>query len=320
MRRFLPLAAASLLLGACVSLEEAPMAGQAISKDQRVLLVAYHPPSPFIVEDDSKAETAAKIVPGLGLVVKDAQDERDRKASLDIQQYLPRWNPSELFLSTFTLQLARLGLPGKVVTWADTTVPPAARARLEKANDVNDWRDKFYEQVPGQIPARNYAPFLELDDAVVLEINLAPTLETDGEGNFTPALRSMTKLVRANTMRQLWRHENKLNEPGAARTLYDFKVKPDDLIYAWKRLMPMLGLKIVDDLREALQAANVPLRPPEPSYAAPGTASYLPSGAGWAPAAASGAPEGAATPAPAREPGPEELPPVAPFEPRVSTP
>jgi hypothetical protein len=319
--RWAPLAAV-LLISGCVSLEEAPMVKQAIDKGQRVILVAYAPPSPHISEDDSKAEVAAKIVPGLGLVVKEAQDQRDLKVSLDLQQYLPRWDPAELFLSSFTVQLTALGQPGKLVRAADVSLPPGTWHKFNKAHDVNDWRTRYFEQRPGERTiGRNYSAFLALDDAVVLEINLVHGLQTDGDGLYAPSLSAVTKLLRANTMHQLWRHENAISEKGDTHTLYELKVKPEDLIYAWKRLMPMLGAQIVDDLRKALQSAGVPLTPTTPfgSGFALTPGALLPAGPGWGPAAPGAAAPATPQPAPAAPPA-EALPPVTPFAPRASTP
>jgi len=295
----------------------------AIQKGQRVLLVVYAPPSPAILESDSKAETAAKIVPGLGLVVKDAQDSHALKEAQDLQRYLPGWNAAAIFRSSFTLQLDQLGQPGKIISPTDTTIPAAAWYRLNGASDVNDWQAKYYTQVPGQSEiTRNYSAFLELDDAVVLEINLLPSLATDDEVTYTPSLSAVTKLYRANTMRQLWRHETTVSDTGG-RTLYDFKVKPGDLIYAWNHLMPQLGSQIADDLRKNLVAAGVPLSP-KPSFApasyTPGAAGYLPAGAGWAPAPFSppGAPSAQAAPS---SPSPAVVSASSgPFVPHASTP
>ncbi len=308
------LLAAAALLGGCVSLEEAPMTTGAIQKGQRVLLVVYAPPSPAIVESDSKAETAAKIVPGLGLVVKDAQDSHALAQSKDLQRYLPSWNPAALFRSSFTLQFDQLGQPGRAIGPSDTSIPVAAWYRLNSASDVNDWQIRYYLPSPDQAVSRNYSAFLDLDDAVVLEVNLLPTLATDDELTYTPTLSAVTKLYRANTMRQLWRHENTVSEAGAAHALYDFKVKPGDLIFAWNRLMPMLGAQITEDLRKNFVAAGVPLAPKPTLMTAsysPGSASFLPSGAGWAPAPAS---------SPATTPAPPAAASGAPFVPHASTP
>lgn len=291
----------------------------AIQRGQRVLLVVYAPPSPAISESDDKAETAAKIVPGLGLVVKGAQDDHALKVSQQLQQYLPPWNAAALFRSSFTVQFDQLGQPGRIVSPTDTTIPAAAWHRLNSAADVNDWQQKYYLQVPGQEHSisRNYSAFLDLDDAVVLEVNLLPSLATDDEVTYAPTLSAVTKLYRANTMHELWRHENTVTEPAAAHTLYDFEVKPADLIAAWNRLMPMLGSKIADDLRKNFLLAGVPLSPKAStvftSYS-PSSPSYLPSGAGWAPAPA-GAPSYVPSPA-----APSVAVSSAPFVPRVSTP
>lgn len=283
-RRALPLLAAAAVLGGCVSLEEAPMQRNAIGKDQRLLLLVFPAPGPLLSEDDSKAETAAKIVPGLGLVVKDMQDGRDLKASQDLQRYLPRWDAAGEFRSSFAKQLDALGQPAKIVGPQDAGIPADQVLRLNRAADVNDWQIRYYLPQPDHVVGRNYSTFLNLDDAVVLEVNLAYALDSDGEGNYTPAARAVTKLMRASTMHQLWRHEDRVDEKGATKTLYEFKVAPDQLIGAWKRLMPMLGAKVAESLRQNFTAAGVPLSPRLNVTPDVPVAADIPNGGGWAPA------------------------------------
>jgi hypothetical protein len=312
-RRALPLLAlVPLLLGACVSLEEAPMARQALTRDQRLLLLVYSAPGPVLSEEDSKAETAAKIVPGLGLVVKDSQDQRDLKASKDLQQYLPPFDASQEFDGSFRKQLLALGTPSRVISEQDTGLPADTFRRLNAASDELDWQLKYYVQQPGAVGvSRNYSRFLGLDDVVVLEVNLVYGLDSEDEQVYAPTLKAVTKLVRANTMHQLWRHENIVSEPNAKKTLYEFKTSPNDLLFAWKRLMPALGLQIADDLRKNLGAAGVSLDP-RAGLEGPGAPGLVPlSGAGWAPAPIASEPPAVVTPVSASG---------AAFTPRPSTP
>ena len=316
--RALPLAALVAIAG-CVSVEEAPMAARPITKDQRVLLVVYSNPTPIISEEDSKGEVAAKIVPGLGLIVKDSQDQRDLKASIDLQRYLPGFDAASLFDPDFRKQIAALGQPGKLIAPADTGLPADTWRRLNAATDELDWQIRYYLPQPagGGAVSRNYANFLALDDAVVLEVNLAYGLNSDGDQNYWPALKAVTKLIRANTMHTLWRHENMLEEKGVNKTLYEFKTAPDTLAFAWKRLMPGLGAQIADDLRKNLSGAGVPLNP----YAAPyngGGVAGLPAGPGWAPAPTPTMPNPSALIG--GPPAPAPAAPGAPFVPKPSTP
>lgn len=322
-RRALPLLALPLLLGACVSLEEAPMAKGALTRDQRLLLLVYSAPGPVLSEQDSKAETAAKIVPGLGLVVKDTQDQRDLKASKELEQYLPPFDPTGEFDGSLRKQVASLGAPSPLIAAADTSLPPDTWKKLNAASDELDWQIRYYVQQPSAVGvSRNYSRFLGLDDVVVLEVNLIYGLDSEDEQVYAPSLKAVTKLIRANTMHQLWRHENIVTEPNAKKTLYEFKTSPNDLVYAWKRLMPALGLQIAEDLRKNLGSAGVNLDP-RAGLQGPGAPGLVPlSGAGWAPEPI---PATASAP-PAAAPGdaPAVVTPVsasgAAFAPRPSTP
>lgn len=317
MRKLLRLApAAGLLLGlgACVSLEEAPMAARPLSSKQRLLLVVYASPGPTLSEEDSKGETAAKIIPGLGLVVKDVQDQRDLKLSKELQQYLPAWDPAGLFESAARKQVESIGTPSKVIGPADTGIPADAWPKLNAAADVLEWQQKYFLPQREGAPARNYSRFLQLDDTVVLEINLAYGLHSDGENGYTPSVRAVTKLLRANVMQPLWRREDVVSEKEAAKSLYDFEVSPDLLVSAWKRLLPPLSAKVVEELRKNLAAAGVPLDPYGAQRAAAEAVSQpegLPMGPGWAPAPIAVPPATEASAAPV---------PGAPFAPKPSTP
>lgn len=267
----------------------------AIQKDQRLLLLVFPAPGPFISEDDSKGETAAKIVPGLALLVTDAQDQRDLKAAQDLQQYLPAWEPAGTFFAAFKEQVDALGQPGKLIAAEETDLPADTWVRLNQSADALDWQRRYFSPLPGHAVARNYSRFLKLDDAVVLEVNLAYGLNSDGEGLYTPMAKAVTKLLRASTMRQFWRHEDFVSDKAAARSLYDFKVKPGDLIFAWKRLLPLLGAQVAENLGKNLVLAKVPVSRPPASSVNLSTSgpSGLPSGPGWGlPPTAPAAPTG----------------------------
>lgn len=260
-------AAGALLIGGCVSLEEKPMAPGAIQRGQRLILVVFAPPGPVISEVDSKGETAAKIVPGLGLVVKEAQDQRDLKASQDLQQYLPAWQAAQSFYPIFLEKMAQLGQPGTLVEPKDAGLPPDAWPKFNRAKDTLDWQIRYFVRQPDGVVARNYSNYLQLDDALVLEVNLGHGLENDGEQNFTPNLKAVTKLLRVSNMRELWRHEDVVDDKAATKTLYEFKVQPGDLVYAWQRLLPQLASLVVESLGKNLQTAGVALTPTQPVIA-----------------------------------------------------
>ncbi len=248
----------ALALAACVSLEEAPMPRGAVRPGQRTLLLVYASPGPWLGEADSKVETAAKVVPGLGLAVQAAQDERDLARSKDLQQYLPPWRPEEALASLLRTELASSGHPGRLLSPAEAELSAEALGELNKAQDPLDWRRRYLEE--GAL-SRDYSRFLSLDDALVFEVNLAWGASSDGEGNLSPCLSAVARLYRAGTMRLLWRHEDSAEDPAMAKTLYDFKTRPQDLLGSWERLIPGLAQKIAASYRTKLQPAASPSLP-----------------------------------------------------------
>jgi hypothetical protein len=310
--RLLPLLGAAVL-GGCISLETAPMVRQPLTAKQRLLVLVYAGPGPLLSEDDSKAETAAKIIPGLGLVVKDVQDQRDLKASQELQQYLPGWDAATEFDAIARKQVASLGAPSNVIAKEDTGLPPDTWHKLNASSSILDWQTKYMKpQREDLSPSRNYSRFLQLDDVVVLELNLAYGLSGDADGNYSPNVKVITKLLRANVMQPLWRGESSITETGVAKTLYEYKVEPQLLVSAWKRLLPALSAKVVEDFRTNLQAAGVALDPYKAQREAADAAAQpggMPMGPGWAPA-----------PVPVSSASAEPAAPGAPFTPRPSTP
>lgn len=262
-RRLAPLLVAPIL-GACVSLEEAPLPRGAVSPGQRTVLLVYSSPGPVITELDSKAETAAMILPGLGLLVQSAHDDRDLAASRDLQQYLPAWDPAGKFHPLLARELATTGHPGRFIGAEEAGLSPAELSGWNKAEHYLDWRRRYFQENP-ELPApRDYSKNLSLDDALIFEVDLAHGVERDGEGNAAPNLSAAVRLLRASTLRTLWRREMAVEDKAGARTLYDFKVEPDDLIAKWEKLMPALAGKIAAALRENLKAEG----PPAPAAAA----------------------------------------------------
>src|ERR1044072_2547481 len=88
MRKSLLLAV--LAFAACVTPEAAPDPRGAIRPGQRVVVLVYQSPGPWIVADpDSKAETARKLLP-LWTFLQGMQEDRINAVSKEIQPYLPR--------------------------------------------------------------------------------------------------------------------------------------------------------------------------------------------------------------------------------------
>ena len=317
MRRYGFVVLAAALSGACVSLEETKLAKGAITPGQRTIVVVYEGPGPVIEEDDSKVEGAAKIIPGIGLVVQDAQEERMLLQSKDLQKYLGPFDATGHFAPALRGALDLTGHPGKWTRPEETDVPAESWKRLNGAKDVLEWRRRYFLDDPGGPLPRNYSQFLSLDDALVLEINLAYGCDTDGEGNAKPSAMASARLWRAGNMRLLWKRDEKVTEPPPEeRSLYDYKVAPQELHDAYKRLLPQLAQQLATTYRRNLlendafvaPTIHVPgQNPEEPPQNLPGLQPYYPP--------AQPAPQGGAIGAPAPQ---AQNPPPAP-EPQPST-
>lgn len=275
LKSLLPLGLA-LAFPACVSLEEAPMAKGAVQPGQRTVVAAYVAPGPSIAESDTKVETAAKILPGLGLVVQSAQEDRELAASKDLQQYLPDWKPLEQFHPLLMHELSSVNYPGRFVTPAEAELSSDTLKAFNKADNLLDWRLRYVIESPERPVPRNYASILSLDDALILEANLlygVASVPGDMEGNMSPTLTALVKFYRAGTMRLLWRHEETVEDKAGARSLYEFKVEPNDLVSKWQKLLPQLAQRAAASL--GAQLTGIPL--PPPTGAQPPAPSFPPS-------------------------------------------
>lgn len=274
MRKALPLAVLAAHIAGCISLEEALISKGAVQPGQRTLLLVFASPAPLVAETDSKAETAAKIVPGLGLIVQDAQNQSRLKSSQDLGQYLPGWDPEGKFRAFLLKELELSGFPGKFVTREETDISTEDLARLGRAADVVEWQDRFFLPLPDGHIARNYSRFMSLDDALVFEVNLLYGTIGDEEGNALPTLAAATRLVKANNMRLLWYKQESLEDRSEPWILYDYKLRPQALIARWEKLMPSLAQALVKSLRENLQKSGSFVTPeirvtPQPEAAGP---------------------------------------------------
>lgn len=239
-------------MAGCVSLEEAAITKGAVAPGQRTLLAVFATPAPLVAESDSKAETAAKIIPGLGLVVQDAQNQSRLKASKDLGQYLPGWDPAGKFRAALLKELALSGFPGKFITREEAELPAEEFARLDRAADVVEWQDRYFLPLPDGHIARNYSRFMSLDDAMVFEANLLYGTIGDEEGNALPTLSAAVRLIKANNMRLFWYKQESLEDKSEPWILYDYKLRPQALITRWETLLPALAQAVVKSLRENL--------------------------------------------------------------------
>ncbi|MDD5629092.1 MAG: hypothetical protein PHU21_08505 [Elusimicrobia bacterium] len=232
----------------------------AMKPGQRTLVLVFPAPGPVMSERSSNLEQAAKVVPGLGLVMKASQDKRDLEASQDLQRYLPPWQPAALFYPGLMRALAAGGLPGPLAAPAEAGLTDEDMRKLNYAQDVSDWQLRYFVRGAGpEPPPRSYRRFPALADDLVLEVNLACGAPSDGEGDWTPELSGVLKLYQASDMALLWRHEETVNDPSGARSTVEFKRLPAELVARWQALMPQLAERLAASLRQSLQQAGATL-------------------------------------------------------------
>jgi hypothetical protein len=255
MRKAAWLLAAPFVSG-CVSLEDhSRIAANAVRPGQRTIVVVYPSPGPWVIPDpDSKAESAAKTLPGLSQIVGAFQDERGQREAADLKQYLPRWNPAPALSEALLRDLGGVGYAGQFLPQAGSELTDEQARRFNRSADILTWQRTYFYDHPERGLSRNYAQILALDDALILEVNLLSGLQGNDEGNMIPTLWSSTRLLRANTLRPLWAKEDLVEDLASARSMYEFKTLPQQLVDRWNALLPQLSLKIAASLSSALVA------------------------------------------------------------------
>ncbi|MFA6004128.1 MAG: hypothetical protein WC881_08670 [Elusimicrobiota bacterium] len=291
MLRNLWLLGLALICGGCVSVSEPILAPQSAAPGQRTVLIIYPATGPWVIsESESKAEAAARSLPIFSAMVQSLQEDRDQKASDDLRQYMPVWAPSEKLYPLLMKELANTGFVGKFLYPYQADIATAAVRNLNRATDSLDWQKRYLYGDPAQPLPRDYSRFLNLDDALVLEANLLYYLAADDDGNMIPTLSLVSRLIRCQTMHLLWKHEDKVEDPGAAKSIYEFKTLPLQLVDRWQGLMPALAAKASASLRTALVSAA----PSAAVSPAPSAAATIPEVSFSTPAAAAPAPADAA--------------------------
>jgi hypothetical protein len=299
-RRGLCIAALAPLCGACVTLNEPVLTPQSIGKGQRAIVLVYAAPGPWVITDsESKAEAAAKMLPGLSFAVQSFQDDRYKAASESLRKYVPPWPARALVEAELLKALPRTRFPGNFIPVAEASVDTATLRLWDRASDTLDWQNRYLYPDPMAPHPRDYGRYLPWDDALVLEVNVLPQLTADDDGNMIPTLIAASRLLRCQTLRLLWKHEDKADDPAGARSLYEFMTLPQQLLDRWQGLAPALAEKIAGSLFSALN----------PGAALPGSP----------PDALPGAPPGASSDGPPAPQPPAAMEPRSPEAPAVST-
>lgn len=267
MRRLRLLPALAACLSACVSVEPLGDPRQTVAPNQRLVVLVYQSPGPWIIkESDSKAEAAAKILP-VGFLVQTVQDDKTLELSRDLQQYLPRPRYDRALEESLLKTLKTLHA-GPVQTGAEAGIAPVQIRDWNSAKDQLDWRRRYYAPEYGAPAPRDYSKVLSLDDAAILEANLSFGTEATDEGQILPAVSAALRLYRGSTSRLLWSRDETLTEKTSSMTLAEFKAEPRELTRILEDLAPRLGEAAARSTAKAL-GLTPPSSPPPIS---PGTA------------------------------------------------
>lgn len=318
MRRSLSFAVIVSLLAACVTVEAPVDPRGAIKPGQRLIVMVYQSPGPWIVADpDSKAESALKLLP-LGTFLQGIQEDRINDLSKEIQPYLPRPRYGQAVEDALIAAL-KTAHSGSVQTSAEAGIAPLQRKEWNAASDQLDWRRKYYFTDAGRGAPRNYSKLLSLDDAVIVEVNLSFGLEPDDQDRTLPLLSAASRAYRADTTRMLWSREERLSDATSSSTLTEFRAEPTELTDRLFALSVPLAGKIAADL--ARDTGLIPAAPP--ILASPPGATFINGAAPDVSTAPLVAPQIAPPPplqTPPAPPPPPAWPPADPEKPQVGFP
>ncbi len=266
MRRTLFLLLAATLAG-CVSVEPAPDPRGAVKPGQRIIVMVYQSPGPWIIADsDSKAESALKIMP-LGTFLQTMQEDKINELSKEIQPYLPRPRYGAA-LEGALIEALKSAHDGPIQTAIEAGIAPLQRKQWNDATDQLDWRRKYYVTDPGNRAPRDYSKLLSLDDAMILDVNLSFGVEPEAETERTlPTLSASSRLYRADTARMMWSHEDVLGDKTSSSTLTEFRAAPSDLTDRLYNLSIPLGRAIAMSLANSVRLLPTP--PPVATMSTP---------------------------------------------------
>jgi hypothetical protein len=253
----LGLALFALALGGCVTVNEPLLTPVSAAAGQRTILTVYPGPGTWVIsESESKAEAAAKSMPLFSTVVESMQDERDRKMSEQLAPYIPRWKPAEIFEPLLRAELLRTRFPGRFVPAAETELDSATVRGLNRAANALEWQKKYFYGDPSLPLPRDYSRFMALDDALIYEANLLVYVAANDNGDMVPSLGLSSRLIRCQTNHLLWKHEDRVSDPAAAKSLNEFATLPEQLMDRWKALLPTLAAQAAASLNAALGVSS----------------------------------------------------------------
>ncbi|MFI5349750.1 MAG: hypothetical protein ACHQ2Z_09415 [Elusimicrobiota bacterium] len=275
MRRVLILAACAAAAAGCVSVEGLPDPHGALKTGQRLVVVVYPSPGPWIIGSaDTKAEAAAKISP-LGFFVQSAENQHTNSVSKNLQQYLPRPRLGQAVQNSLLSALRSVRSTSTVQTGLEAGLAPEQLAEWNKSKDQLDWRQRYYAPDPDQGAPRDYAKVLTLDDAVILDVNVSFGTDANEDGHLLPTMSAAARAYRGDTSHLLWEHEDIVADQTSSATMTDYQMQPWTLTDSLQKLAPTLGKTVAASFLKAFMLA--------PSTSAPHAMAAAPAGGGLVP-------------------------------------
>ena len=275
MRRVLILAACAAAAAGCVSVEGLPDPHGALKTGQRLVVIVYPSPGPWIIGSaDTKAEAAAKISP-LGFFVQSAENQHTNSVSKNLQQYLPRPRLGQAVQNSILTSLRAARSTSTVQTGLEAGIVPEQLAEWNKSKDQLDWRQRYYAPDPDQGAPRDYARILTLDDALILDVNVSFGTDANEDGHLLPTMSAASRVYRGDTSHLLWEHEDIVADQTSSNTMTDYQMQPWTLTDSLQKLAPTLGTTVAASFLKAFTIA--------PSTSAPHPMAAAPPGGGLVP-------------------------------------
>lgn len=230
----------------CVSVEQAPVGKDVLQKGQRAVVVVYAGPTAYVGQEETKGDTAASLIPGLALAAAGITDDKALAASKELQQYVPAsFDPLASFQTPLMTELAKTPAKGTWVTASDAGLTPDQLRPLNASDSIIDWRHKYFDyNYTYEKPARDYSKFLNIDDALVFEVNLQYGLTVGDSDVATPNVTAIAHLYNADSMKLLWSDQETSEDQPGAKTRYDYESAPQDLVARWQALAPQVAHSI----------------------------------------------------------------------------
>jgi hypothetical protein len=236
---------------ACVSVAPPPDPHGVYQPGQRLIVMVYQAPGPWIVSDtDSKLESAAQITP-LGFAVASLQNNHTLAVSKAIEQYLPRPRYDEEFQKALLAELALHLSSAPLQTGLEAGITPEQMQRWNRAHDQLDWRQIYFAPDPDGPPPRNYSRDYGFDDALILDANLAFGTTATDAGQLQPDLAVAWRVYRGLNGRKVWEGSDELIDTTSSSTLVDIQTNPSDLPARLETLAPKLGQSVGHEFARA---------------------------------------------------------------------